>query len=277
MWWRYAFAVTVFVTLGILFVGSAFFVVRSATFGETNLDILSDTIFPCEPFAIHVGERNVVLRIDDVQAYAWSGVTTRIINDAHEREIPLVLGVIPKNLKQDSELYSYLRKRKCNLEFALHGWDHDTGDNGVTPEFRDKPYKEAKDEIERGREVIETLSREDLVTWIPPNNDQSEGTTQAVAELEIPITSKEGSGYYDFHAATFDYDIDELVSADTVVADCEVQFERSDLCVVMMHPQDFVDFPEGNFNETKYQVYLNVLEGLAQRDVSFVRFKDLAR
>ncbi|MFC1727737.1 hypothetical protein ACFL0Y_04400, partial [Patescibacteria group bacterium] len=51
----------------------------------------------CEAFEPLAGEKQVVLRIDDVQAYAWQEVTQKMVEEATMRKIPLVLGIIPAN------------------------------------------------------------------------------------------------------------------------------------------------------------------------------------
>ncbi|MFZ2255566.1 MAG: hypothetical protein WAW59_03660 [Patescibacteria group bacterium] len=38
----------------------------------------------------------IVLRLDDVQAYSWRGISMQMIRDAYKFNAPIVAGVIPK-------------------------------------------------------------------------------------------------------------------------------------------------------------------------------------
>lgn len=266
-------AVFIFFLVTVAFVFTAVYAVRNATRGETNFDIMSDVFFPCEPLPVSKGSKMVVVRVDDIQAFSWTSISEKIINDAYVRKIPLVLGVIPKNLKDDGDFYKFLRKRRCHFEIAQHGWEHNVGDDGVTPEFRGKTKKEASGMISKGKKIIEALSREKVITFIPPNNEYSEGAGEALKDEKIQLISSEGSKYLDMDTSVFNYDIDSLISADKIVSDCEKEFTESNLCVIMAHPQDFAD--GSSLNEEKYKIYTELLDKLQKSGVSFVRFKDL--
>lgn len=265
-------AISIFFIITAAFVSTAAYAIYNATRGETNFDIMADVFFPCEPLPVNKGHKMAVLRVDDIQAFVWTNISEKIINDAYVREIPLVLGVIPKDLKEDGDFYKFLRKRRCHFEIAQHGWEHNVGDDGVTPEFRGKTKKEASEMIAKGKKIIEALSREKVTTFIPPNNEYSEGTKEALKDAKIQFVSSEGKEYFDVDTSVYNYDTDSLTPADKIISDCENEFMESNLCVIMAHPQDFAD---GNrLNEEKYKIYTELLDKLQNSSVSFVRFKD---
>lgn len=268
-------AVFIFFVITAAFISTAALAVRNAARGETNFDIMADVFFPCELFPVNkeIKTKIAVLRVDDIQAFAWTNISERIINDAESRKIPLVLGVIPKDLKKDGDFYKFLRKRRCHFEIAQHGWEHNVGDDGVTPEFRGKTKKQAFEMIAKGKKIIETFSREKVLTFIPPNNEYSEGTREALKDAKIPFVSSEGKEYFDVDTSVYNYDTDSLITVDKIISDCENEFMESNLCVIMAHPQDFSD--GSSLNEEKYKIYTELLDKFQNSDVSFVRFKDL--
>ena len=262
----------IFLGMTLLFFVSASSIVMSALEGETNFDIMSSIIFPCEPLPVDRGERMAILRIDDIQAFAWSDVQQRMIADAFARGNTPVLGVIPKGLKSDADLYGFLRSNRCNVEIAQHGYDH-VGPDGSGPEFAGVTEREAYRDIMTGKDIIETLSREEVVTFIPPENTQSADALRAIERAEIPVISSEGASRWDYHAATFDYDADVLVSTEAVLSECDEHFKSATACVIMLHPQDFVT--ANALDESKYAVYTSLLDELSKRGIEIVRFKDV--
>lgn len=111
---------------------NAGWLVVNALEGENNLDLLVPYIHPCEEQNYYASEsqKNIVLRLDDVQSYAWTDVSRQIIDDARANNFPVVLGVIPHNIREDGAMYDYLREVRCDVEFAIHGWDNRFDEEG---------------------------------------------------------------------------------------------------------------------------------------------------
>lgn len=260
----------VLISVIIYFASSLFW---SALNNDNNFDHLSFLLDSCEDRLITPGERSVILRVDDIQAYAWTDISRRIIDDALAYDMPLSLAVIPVGLREDYAFYEYLREQRCDVEFMLHGWDNQEP-RPTVGEFAELSKAQARERLEKGINVIDRLSRRPLVTFVPPLNQMSNGTKEALDELKFEVVSLEGEAFYDYDATTFDFDIDELVSAEEVLSQCEVVFANGDaLCVIMIHPQDFAT-AEGVFDAEKYQTYTELLAGLDKADYTAVRFKD---
>ena len=216
-----------------------------------------------------------VLRIDDVQAYAWGETTRKMIADAHERNAPLTLGIIPKGFSDDVVLSAYLRDRACNLEFALHGWNHQMQDDGVTPEFVGLDEAQAEARLQWGIHELRKAGIESLQTWIPPQNEHSVGTAAAAAELGFTRLSTEGDGVWDYDATSYVYGVDQqLLEPEVVVADCEAQIAEDGKCIIMLHPQNYangLDHDEQVYND----YYIALIDQLADAGYTFARFADL--
>lgn len=236
---------------------------------------LSRMIVGCPPFRNASSSNMVILRLDDVQAYTWPDISKRVIEDTTAMRLPLVAGVIPANIDDDPALYAFLQDHHCSLEFAVHGWDHIESIPG-RGEFAFRSYEEAAGDIHHGKAVIEKLAREKVTVFIPPNNEHSTGTAEALREAGLTTVSSFGKGQYDYDATTYDFAQKRFFTADEVVAACNGRFAGGDpLCVIMIHPQDFVT--NHQFDGKKYKEYQRILSVLSGQGVSFGRFKDVNR
>jgi hypothetical protein len=241
---------------------------------ENNLDHLAFMTIPC--VAIEQKEsssgKHVILRIDDIQAYAWSDIQQKMINDALSYGYSPVLGVIPLNLRDDAAMYSYLRSVRCSVEFALHGWDNKEPVPG-RGEFSELSEKEASEKLAKGVTEINRLARRDVITFIPPNNEMSPGALKAAENIEIEIISSQGYGKYDYDAETFDFVIDEFLPAQETMNRCDAAFDESDMCIIMLHPQDYAS--EGKLDPVKYAEYTALLDMLVAGGYGSLRFMDI--
>lgn len=229
---------------------------------------------PCVHLASTISNKTVILRVDDIQAYAWGETSQKMITDASVRNIPLTLGVIPIGLKDDTEFVTFLKSHACKVEFALHGLTHDGGEYETHPEFGTSTQDEAYNRIVEGREILKEITSDLIVTWIPPLNVHSSGTIDALNELNFTHLSSEGEGIFDYDAATFSYVSDSLVSPLKVVDSCLRTFEKSTYCIVMLHPQDFADGLV--HSQEKYEsYYLELLDAFTREGVTFSRLKDI--
>jgi hypothetical protein len=236
--------------------------------GQTNVDYVRGALKNCDKIVKKRGNNVVVLRLDDVQAFAWSEISMKIINDAFAHNAPVTIGVIPKNLPEDTELSKYLRENRCNLEFALHGWDH-TED---PPEFSNLSEAEALNKIRMGKELVEKTFQSEMLTFIPPKNLYSAGTGRALASEGFMAISSEGEGEYDYDASTYDYKEKKLVDIDKIMDLCSLSIAQKGRCIIMIHPQDFASGMQ--LDSAKYDNFLELLNKLDQRGVVYSTIAD---
>lgn len=221
-----------------------------------------------------LGNKTVVLRIDDIQAYTWRETSIKMIQEAASRNVPVTLGVIPTGLNDDRELVTFLKNRRCQAEFALHGLTHNSENGPEVPEFGSYSKDEAFNKIKEGQKTLQYITSASIVSWIPPLNIQSTGTIEALGELGFTHLSAEGKNKFDYDATTFIYGSNILVSPEDVVATCQKVFEKKSHCIIMLHPQDFATGLD--HNEEKYQqYYVGLLDALGQQGVTFARLKDI--
>jgi len=267
-------SVTIIIIVLSLISTIALFVVQNAISGETNIDIFRKITSPCESFKINKSNKTAILRIDDIQASWHDDISKKMVEDALSHQAPTVLGIIPIDIESNKKLYSYLRDNRCNIEIAQHGWDHRNNKDRSLGEFETLSEEEAYNYIIKGKKILERLFYEPVISFIPPNNIYSSGTANALGKAKFTIISSEGDSPFDYHASMYDYPNNIFKSADAVIGECEERFKENDLCVIMLHPQEFTT--NDIFDSVKYEEYLKILDELSKRNVSFIRFKDLA-
>ncbi len=257
--------------VAVLFAGGIVYIAFS-TPAQVSVD--TEDTQTCVAFPKELSQKTVIMRVDDIQAYTWKETSIKMLEDAVALDIPLTLGIIPIGFLEDVELVEALKKHSCNMEFALHGWDHNAGPDGLQPEFVELSKSEALERLKPGLAVVSELSGQPVSLWIPPQNVQSTGTVEALTELGITRISAEGSGIFDYDATTYDYGVSELVMPAQVIATCEQVFQTKTTCVIMLHPQDFAT---GDVHEKeKYQrYYLDLLTLLKEREYTFARFAEI--
>ncbi len=280
--------------LGLVFITSIFYFAyltflkndENDLINGTNLDKVNLNRFAvkgtCNHIPIKVSDKTIILRIDDVQAYAWSDITKKMIKDAEARNIPLSLGIIPKGLLADVDTVKFLKQHKCNLEFILHGWDHGSSINYERPEFLNLSFDESVERMKKGLKVLSVLTDEPVVTWVPPENDESDAAAEAAKSLGMKFVSSEGEEEWDYDTTTFVYgNINKLTKPEQNVAECEETFKTKDVCVIMLHPQNYdnnyVDEDSKKDNNLYSDHYLQLLDELQAAGYHFARFKDFTK
>jgi len=243
--------------------------------GFVNKELIGGLFNKSEKFEPDLAAKNkVILRIDDVQAFTWRDVLIKMVNDALNRQVPVTLGVIPTGLTEDRKLTDFLERVKDNIEIAQHGYEHNLA--GVdAAEFGSLDEQEADQRIKKGQAILEKITNRPPLTFIPPHNLISSASMIALEKNGFRILSSEGEGYFDYTVSTYDFGSQELIPVSQIINSCQQEFEKKDLCVIAIHPQDYSS--EENFNQEKYQHYLALLDSLEEMGVSFVRFKDLIK
>lgn len=225
-------------------------------------------------------EKRVVLRLDDVQAFMWSDVSRAIIQGAIDNGMPIVAGVIPKGIEEDQKIVHFLYAKRCNMEIALHGWDHGRekyarGESSDFFEFEQSSFEEARAAIVQGKKVLASLTDKEIYTFIPPNNNYSEGTLLALQEEGFRVNSAGDGHVFDYSVPTYNSSTQEIVPVREIMFACDRKFSEGDFCVIMLHPSEYAN-ADGTLNEEIYQEhYLQLLTGLRKMDAHFVTFGDL--
>src|SRR5262249_13376226 len=148
------FIIFLVLTVALLTSGGLFYVAIAST--NNNYTVITEGLRTCAPEAPDPSGQMIILRIDDVQDYASHAATIQMIEDAEAKGMPVVAGVIPKDVTLDQSLVDYLRTKECNIEIALHGYDHqpiervEDGTRIHSAEFERLSAREARTRIAKG-------------------------------------------------------------------------------------------------------------------------------
>lgn len=217
-------------------------------------------------------EKFVIIRIDDVQAYAWRDVTKRLVDTILANNMSVVLAVIPsRDLPNDIETKNMLVEysRDERVEIAQHGLLH-------TPdEFINLTYDDAKSKIEEGRHVLVKELKIEPITFIPPYNTYSNGTEQALIEEGFTILSsgrnelefKPNITIMGFNSESKVSSSDGLIPVTEVLAKCSDSLSERNVCVIMLHLQDYAT--NGVLDEKKFEKFKILLNGINEKTTTF--------
>lgn len=239
--------------------------------GETNLELISNQFFPCKKFETKENKNKIIIRMDDVQAYAWSAPSIKIMSHTLKNSIPMVIGVIAKDIEQDRKIVRFIKKNDCNLEVAYHGWDHNKADG--SPEFVDIYQVQAREKIVKGKNSLKHLTKSSIKTFIPPENKLSENLKEVVEKEKFTIISSEGKGKYDYSASTYDFVNETKNNLEDTVEKCEEKIKENNLCIIMLHPQDYVT--NNRLDKNKFDTYKALLERLGELNAEFTTFEKI--
>ncbi len=224
--------------------------------------------------------RTIILRLDDVAAWRYKEISRQIVYEALDRKMGITLGVIPYNLGRDPHVTKWLKEIRTNplLEIALHGFNHEEN------EFMNLTKEEALDKIVMGKnEIVESIGVVP-VTFIPPYNEYSKELREALLEQGLRIFSAKENEYVideefisvGYNARTYDFYTKRFIPVEEIISDCKASLDKTETCVVMIHPQDYLlEPPRENIDEEKYQEFLRTLDELEKLEAEFKTFKDL--
>lgn len=226
-------------------------------------------------------EKAIILRMDDVQGYLWRDLSINLTDTVLANNMSITLSVIPdRAFDSDSIMRLYLIEKSNDnrIEIAQHGFKHNID------EYLNLNESEAHDSILSGTDTIINLLKVKPVTFIPPYNTYNNNTTIALSKLNFSIISGERDEYgyinnvasFGFNTKTKNSTDNELIPVDTILNECNKSLQEKNICVVMIHPQDYAD-SNGNMNNTKYIEFVKMLSGLKSLGAKSINYKDLVK
>lgn len=282
------YCLSIFFILLVLSFSSAgiFFVLYNSYHDDTSIISIAEERF-CLPLttdkpATLEGRKVVVLRLDDVQPFVWSDVSMKLMDGAFKYHAPIVAGVIPKDIQVNSQLVHFLKRNRCNIEIAMHGFDHSGGvydeSSGIyTTEFGNIDYHEAIRRIDLGKKVLESIFGRKLTSFIPPYNVISEEGKRALHDEGFLVNSSEGKEFFDYTASPYNFVTNQVIPVTDVIQKCNTAFEKGNHCIIMLHPQEYAD-AQGYLDKQKYtDNYMELLQKLSDEGVTFTTFEDIVK
>lgn len=224
-------------------------------------------------------ERVVILRLDDVMGYKLNRMTIDIIDTVLSKNMSITLGVIPKDINNDTIIKTYIlgKVKDRRVEIAQHGTNH------VKDEYLGLNESETYNLTKSGMEKIADTLNVYPVTFISPYNQYNKNTTRALSKLGFKIISAKRGEYrpdenmmhIGYISMTRYINKNDLVPIDEILKSCDQSLDEKNVCVIMIHPQDYTKEDGEKLDEVKYREFTKLLDELMKLNAQSVTFKDL--
>ena len=217
----------------------------------------------------HVADDVVVIRMDDIQDYAFHDAEIRLLNHSINRGYPLSLGVMAKDFGLDVELVDAVRAAvRTGSEVAAHGWVHE--------DLAQLTVSEQEIQFLRARNRLWNTLEVSPLVLIPPMYSYSNDTLLAMRQAGYEIVS----GYIGLNEGGIDaegivsvpatVEFSELSgdnwtmkSFDDVMAEFNLSIESNGYAVIVTHPEEFLQ--NGTLNENAFERYYGIIDSISSR------------
>jgi len=223
--------------------------------------------------------RYVVLRVDDIQDFAFRDAQLLLLNYSIDTDLVLSLGVVSGMFGEDFEILDAVRFAVgSGSEVGIHGWRHE--DLAVLS------FTEQRDILFQAKSRIRQLLDVDARLLIPPMFSYNDDTISAMCEESCSIISTCG----DFDEPGFSSEVKnipatvelsilsdgvwQMKSAEVVVGEVERSFELFGYAAIVTHPQEFVR--DGELNQVNLESFVNLVENLGS-NCEFTTFEKLSQ
>jgi len=188
--------------------------------------------------------RQLILRVDDIQDFAFKDGQLYLLNYAIDNKIPLSLAIIAGMFGEDSEILDITKKSvTAGSEACVHGWNHENFETLTLPEQLAILFK-SKNQINEKLNVIPKV-------LIPPGFSFNSDTIYAMNEQSYLILST----CADFDKPDFKSQIKNIPATvelsvlsngvwnmknvDVLISEVEKSFGAYGYAVIVTHPQEF--------------------------------------
>lgn len=224
----------------------------------------------------------VSFRLDDIQDYYDRDGQMAVIKLFHDENETLTIGIIGNALGQDKDLVSFLQHYRKDVEFANHGWRHE--DFSVL-----SAEDQAKLMSQTNTKILDLFGIKP-VTFIPPFNRLSNGTSEAASQNGMVIISADKKQdhialdtshvyHLPINANVSDYDEEKLYwktfGNDVVLSDVEKGITRDGYAIIMLHPRDFVD-QNHHVKQAKLAELKELIDSLHFKGLRIVTISEIA-
>ena len=224
-------------------------------------------------------DRYVIVRVDDIQDFAFKDAQLFLLEHSTSTNLPLSLAVIAGMFGEDAEILEAMHLAVASgCEVGVHGWEHES--------LTSLPMTEQMNVLFRSKNRIKDLLGVDTQLLIPPMFSYNNNTVTAMCHESFNIVST----CIDYHEpssiseitnipatvelSTLSNDVWRMKNIDTLIAEVEKSFELYGYAALVTHPQEFVS--NGQINQTAKESYMNLLAKLSET-CQFTTFMDLYR
>jgi peptidoglycan/xylan/chitin deacetylase (PgdA/CDA1 family) len=230
------------------------------------------------PMAVLVpaGEKKVlpsiVLRVDDIQDYAFREAQLFLLEESSKNGIPLSLAVIPGMFGKDTEVARAVKSAVASgSEVTVHGWVHE--------DMTDLSLDEQISLLSRSRDRMWEMFGRDTSILVPPMFKFNDDTISAMQKtgynvisastvfsepgLFSNVLSLPGTVNLSVYSENSTW---EMKKIDSVQAEIAQSLAKYGFAVIVTHPQEFL--VDGKLNRTDVELFRSLL-GVLKTDYSF--------
>jgi peptidoglycan/xylan/chitin deacetylase (PgdA/CDA1 family) len=214
----------------------------------------------------------VVIRLDDVQDYAFKEAQLYLLNYSTQNKIPLSLAIIPGYFGQDNELIEAIKQNiNSGSEITVHGWEHEN--------MSQYTFSEQKIRLINSKQLLKDTLNVETDILVPPMFSYNDDTIRAMEETGYATIS----GISEFHKKEWisqkiqsipatielsDYSNNtwQMKDISAIIPEIESSIEEYGYAIIVTHPQEFMNGNELNLDATVN--YEQLLQEIA-KDSSF--------
>ena len=221
----------------------------------------------------------VVIRIDDVQDYAFRDAQLVLLRYHTENKIPTSIAVIPELTKSDTELLTQISESlRIGSEVSAHGWSHE--------DLSKLSLLEQEKALREARLALELLFEVNVTVLVPPMFGYNDETLTAMhntgfevvssaIDLQAPTRRADGIVMLPATVEYSDFVDGEWVSKSVEgrMKEVELSVDRYGYSVIVIHPQELMR--DNQIDAGAVQDYCSLIE-LIQAKYSFTTLSGLS-
>ena len=217
-------------------------------------------VFALNPSSFQEPNNNppvVVIRIDDVQDYAFKKGQLYLLDHSQQNNYPLSLAVIPYYFGHDTQLVRQIKQSITKgSEIAVHGWAHEN--------LSSYSYEEQKTRLTHAKQTLQEVLNLDATVLVPPMFMYNNDTVTAMDQTGYTIVS----GLTEFHTPQWvsqnvqsipatielcDFSNNSWVMKEPseVISELKTSIQNYGYAIIVTHPQEFMTDLELNPQNTK--------------------------
>lgn len=222
----------------------------------------------------------IVIRVDDIQDYAFRDAQLWLLRYSRVNKIPLSLAIIPELVVSDKELIASINDAlREGAEVSAHGWSHE--------DFYKLLLEEQAQRLIQAKSSLRSLFGVNVTVFVPPmfmyNNDTFAAmrkggydTLSSSIDLQKPerrsdevVCLPATVEYSDFVNGTW-----RIKSIDELLYEVDLSVESYGYAVIVLHPQEFMKGSE--INDDVLRIYTSLVN-IVGRKYSFTTLGELSK
>lgn len=219
----------------------------------------------------------VVLRVDDIQDFAFKDAQLFLLNYSSKNNLPLSLGIIAGFFGADNEIVNAVKTAVISgSEINVHGWEHEN--------FVERSLIEQMKILFQAKNRLKEVLDVNTVTVTPPGFGFNNATIVAMEEEGLNIISSSSDLYEaDFvspvisipatvELSNYTNGIWQMKGISSINAEVSRSIQVQGYAIIVTHPQEF--YKNGKLDQASIMSYTNLIQ-ILQKGYSFKTLKEL--